>query len=174
MNAADEVCQLDRFDDAARLAVAHAEMVLEEHGGRRLRDLHLLLGVLVAAPDLRRCLRPGLTADHLVACVRLALDDLASGRDDDQDRPVTGDAGAVLDDAAEYADELVQGAVTPAHLLLAMLQRRPSAVADCLRASGISVPTTIDVLSAYARGDRARERRVAHRPWLMSQPCPAS
>ena len=51
-----------------------------------------------------------------------------------------------------------------------MLQRNPRVVADCLRVSGISVPITIDVLSAYAAA-RPPRSAAAQCPGLTSQPC---
>jgi hypothetical protein len=150
LDATDDLLPLERLDESALLAVERARSLAEPCAARGPTDLHLLLGVLDAAPHLQHCLRPAIGIERVMACLHGALADTscgpgASGFDD---------AGHVLRQAARTADGFAQFEVTPAHLLLAMLQRRPTALAWRLRALGLSIPTTVDALSAHLRGER--------------------
>src|SRR2546425_10260404 len=59
----------DRFTESARLALFHARAGLSEHGGTAIADVHLLLGVLKAAPELGPLMRPAVNIQRVSECL---------------------------------------------------------------------------------------------------------
>src|SRR2546425_12245013 len=118
----------DRFTESARLALFHARAGLSEHGGTAIADVHLLLGVLKAAPELGPLMRPAVNIQRLSECLVGAVA-APSLLPTSAEIPFDPGAKAALLEAIRLADSFGQFDVTAAHLFLAVLQQPPSAAA---------------------------------------------
>jgi ATP-dependent Clp protease ATP-binding subunit ClpA len=146
----DQDLAFDRFTQPARLALFHARADLSEHGGTAIADVHLLLGLLKAAPELGPLMRPAVNVQRLSECLvgAVAAPSLLSTS---VEVPFDPAAKAALLEAARLADSLGQIDITPAHLFLAVLEQPPSAAAGCLRSAGIDLTATREAAVAFAR-----------------------
>ena len=125
---------LERFTRTARRTLFYARAAVSTHGGTAISDSHLLVGLLRAAPELVKLLRPQLGAHRLSECLIAQI--TASERAGvSVEIPLGPSAAAALG----RATRLARREITPTHILLGMLQERPVASIECLRALGVDV-----------------------------------
>jgi ATP-dependent Clp protease ATP-binding subunit ClpA len=143
---------LDRLTDSAQMALFQAKAAAAEHGGAAITDVHLLLGLLKAAPELGPLLRPAIRIQPLSECLIGSLGPpfLPAGGE----LPFAPAAAEILRDAARVADGFGQAEVTPAHIFLALLDRPVSVSGGCLRSAALDFAATKEAVRGYARGGR--------------------
>lgn len=127
----------DRFTQSALRVLFFARLAVSQHGGRSIRDTHLVLGLLQAAPDSMSRLVVGEAAvQTLAACLNAQVaspDVVASSVEIPFDERVK----QIIDDAHNVANVHGHHHLTPEHLLLAVLRDGGEAAA-CLRQVGVN------------------------------------
>jgi ATP-dependent Clp protease ATP-binding subunit ClpA len=140
--------QLDRLSDASNMALFRARSAVSEHGGTAITDVHLLMGLLNAAPDLAPLLSPRLPVQRLGECLIGAIVSSSmppSGAEVPMDETVT----RALKRGAELASA-PDTKVEPAHLMLALLRdANAGAAVGCLKQVGVDVDAAITALTGY-------------------------
>ena len=138
---------IDRFSERAGLALFQARAAVSEHGGQAITDAHLLLGLFKAAPELGPLLRPAINFQQLSECLvgAVAAQSLPAAN---AEIPYDASAQTVLRAAARIADGLERKDVTPADILLALLQGGMTASGRCLRSAGLDVAATTAAIVA--------------------------
>jgi ATP-dependent Clp protease ATP-binding subunit ClpA len=144
---ANQDIPIDRFSDRASLALFQARAAVSEHGGQAITDAHLLLGLFKAAPELGPLLRPAINFQQLSECLvgAVAAQSLPA---DNAEVPYDASAQTVLRAAARIADGLARKNVTPADILLALVQGDMTASGRCLRSAGLDVGATTAAIVA--------------------------
>ena len=143
--------QLDRLSEPSHMALFRARGAVTEHGGASITDVHLMMGLLNAAPDLAPLLSPRLPVQRLGECLIGAIVSSSmppSGAEVPMDETVT----RVLKRAGELASA-PDSKVEPAHLMLALLRDAGSGGAvGCLKQVGVDVDAAATAIAEHIAG----------------------
>lgn len=142
----------ERFTEESKRALFFARLAVSEHGGTDIRDAHLVLGILRAAPP---SMSMFLEAQGSIQTLAECLLDVIAGPDlvpESAEIPFDAQAQRVLDRAVKAADAFGDRAVTPEHLLLAVLAEDESRAAACVRQAGVHAEHVAAALSKRRGG----------------------
>ena len=142
----------ERYTQTSKVALFHARASLTEHGGTRINDAHLLIGLLRAAGDqLLAGLADEQTAQQLSECLVSAIVE-PELLGENVEVPFDDRTQRILSRAVTLADGLRHSDVTPRHLFLSLLRDSPGTATDCLQRAGISVDAAIAAMHQVLRG----------------------
>ena len=141
----------DRFSETSRRALFYARVAVSEHGGVAIRDAHLVLGLLRAAPsELWECFSPSVPVQALSECLigRVAGPTIVPESQEVPFSPLTRHA---LVSAMQVAGTFGHGEIAPEHLLIAVLRIQPGEAVGCFRALGVDIEQTVAAVSQRLR-----------------------
>ena len=149
----------ERFTDAARRVVVHAQEESRRMGDPFIGSQHLLLGALAGGDDVAQVLvDAGLDADAArgwLARSRLAGTAPATGY-----IPFTSNAKRALEASAQFADQSGRRTLGPADLLLGILDFPETTAGRLLEEQAVDLPQLKERVAALGGSGRPRSGRV--------------
>lgn len=141
----------ERLSDAANMALFQARAAVSEHGGTSVTDVHLLMGLLNAAPNLAPLLSRALPVQRLAECLIGSIVSETMPKAGSE-IPLHARVVAILKKADGMAVGGPEVKVEPGHMMLALLQEPDSKAVGCLKQVGVNTESAAAAITEFLNG----------------------